>query len=96
LIDIDENTITQAVLERLASTPDARLREVMAGLVRHLHDFAREVRLTEAEWFEGIRFLTETGQMCDERRQEFILLSDTLGLSTLVTALNHRKPAGCT
>jgi hydroxyquinol 1,2-dioxygenase len=94
--NIDENTITQAVLARHGEAKDNRLAEVMASLVRHLHDFARETRLTEAEWFEGIGFLTATGLLCSEQRQEFILLSDTLGLSTLVTAMNHRKPPGCT
>jgi hydroxyquinol 1,2-dioxygenase len=94
--NIDEHTITEAVVARHAAASDERLREIMSSLVRHLHDFAREVRLTEAEWFEGIRFLTETGQLCNDKRQEFILLSDTLGLSTLVTALNNRKPPGCT
>jgi len=64
--------------------------------VQHLHAFARDVKLTEAEWFAGIRFLTEVGHITSETRQEFILLSDTLGLSMLVTALNHRKPKGCT
>lgn len=94
--NIDEDNITQAVIARHAQAPDARLRDVMTSLVQHLHAFAREVRLTEAEWFEGIRFLTEVGHMSDEQRQEFILLSDTLGLSMLVTALNHRVPKGCT
>jgi hydroxyquinol 1,2-dioxygenase len=61
-----------------------------------LHSFAREVELTEAEWFQAIQFLTDTGHITDDKRQEFILLSDTLGLSTLVTALNSRKPLGCT
>jgi hydroxyquinol 1,2-dioxygenase len=94
--NIDEDTITQAVIARHANAQDARLREVMTSLVQHLHAFAREVRLTEAEWFEGIKFLTDVGHITDDRRQEFILLSDTLGLSMLVTALNHRKPRGCT
>ena len=94
--NIDEHTITDAVIARHAGAADPRLREIMSALVRHLHGFAREVELTEAEWFEGIRFLTETGRMCDDRRQEFILLSDVLGLSMLVTAQNHAKPAGCT
>ena len=94
--NIDERTITEAVIARHAQAPDPRLREIMTGLVKHLLDVAREVKLTEAEWFEGIRFLTATGQMCDQRRQEFILLSDVLGLSMLVTAQNHAKPAGCT
>jgi len=94
--NVDENTITQEVLERIANTPNPRVKEIMSALIRHLHDFAREVRLTEAEWFEGIRFLTDTGHITDDKRQEFILLSDALGLSMLVIAQNHRKPAGCT
>jgi hydroxyquinol 1,2-dioxygenase len=94
--NLNENTITDAVLARLAEATDERLKEIVTSLVRHLHAFARETQLTEAEWEAGIRFLTEVGHMTDERRQEFILLSDTLGLSTLVTAMNHRKPEGCT
>ncbi|MGO4813054.1 intradiol ring-cleavage dioxygenase [Cupriavidus sp. 2MCAB6] len=94
--NLDEETITQAVLARHADMPDGRLKEIMTSLVQHLHAFAREVRLTEAEWAEGIRFLTEIGHTCTDSRQEFILLSDTLGLSTLVTAQNHKKPRGCT
>jgi hydroxyquinol 1,2-dioxygenase len=94
--NIDEDNITQAVIARHAAAGDARARELMTSLVQHLHAFAREVKLTEAEWTEGIRFLTECGQMCGDRRQEVALLSDTLGLSMLVTALNHRKPRGCT
>jgi hydroxyquinol 1,2-dioxygenase len=94
--NIDENTITAAVIARHAGAADPRLKEIMTSLVKHLHDFAREVQLTEDEWFAGIRFLTDVGHITDEQRQEFILLSDTLGLSTLVTAQNNRKPAGCT
>jgi len=81
--------VTDEVVARLEATPDPRLREIMQAAVRHLHAFAKEVRLTDEEWFAGIRFLTATGHMCDEVRQEFILLSDTLGLSTLVDAMNH-------
>jgi hydroxyquinol 1,2-dioxygenase len=94
--NIDEDNITQAVIASHAAAGDARTRELMTSLVQHLHAFAREVKLSEAEWAEGIRFLTESCQMCNGRRQEFTLLSDTLGLSMLVTALNHRKPQGCT
>lgn len=94
--NIDEDNITQAVIARHAAAGDARAREVMTSLVQHLHAFAREVKLTEAEWAGGIGFLTECGRICSERRQEFALLSDTLGLSMLVTALNQRKPDGCT
>jgi hydroxyquinol 1,2-dioxygenase len=94
--NLDENSITGVVLERHAGATNARLAEVMDSLVTHLHAFARDVHLSEQEWFAGIRFLTECGHITDEKRQEFILLSDTLGLSMLVTALNQRKPAGCT
>ena len=94
--NIDAHTITPAVVARLASCADPRLKQILSALVTHLHDFAREVNLTEAEWMQGIEFLTATGQNCDAKRQEFILLSDTLGLSMLVVALNHAKPAGAT
>jgi hydroxyquinol 1,2-dioxygenase len=92
-----ERQITESVLARLAASPDARVREVAASLVKHLHDFVRDVEPTEAEWFTAIQFLTDTGKMCDGKvRQEFILLSDTLGVSMLVDAINHRKPPGAT
>jgi len=94
--NVDADTITPAVIQRLASTDDPRLKQILTSLVTHLHDFAREVQLTEAEWMQGIEFLTATGQKCDAKRQEFILLSDTLGLSMLVVAMNHAKPAGAT
>ena len=94
--NIDEHTITEAVLQSIATTPDARLKQIMASLVTHLHDFVRDVRLTETEWQAGIDFLTATGQKCTDTRQEFILLSDTLGVSMLTIALNHAKPAGAT
>lgn len=94
--NLNEVTITEAVIAQLASTPDPRLKLVLASLVKHLHGFAREVELTESEWLAAIQFLTRTGQLCNDKRQEFILLSDTLGLSTLTMAMNNRKPAGCT
>lgn len=93
---LDQITITEAVLDSMAGCPDERLRTVMSSLVRHLHEFAREVQLTEDEWWRGIRFLTDAGHITDDKRQEFILLSDVLGLSTLVTAQNNAKPTGCT
>jgi hydroxyquinol 1,2-dioxygenase len=93
---VDEHTITDAVLEAMRDCRDARLLEVMTALVRHLHDFAREVHLTEDEWFRGIRFLADSGHITDDTRQEFILLSDVLGLSMLVTMQNHAAPAGAT
>jgi protocatechuate 3,4-dioxygenase beta subunit len=91
-----EHNLTEAVRARMDAAPDPRLRRIMQSLVTHLHGFVREVELTEAEWFVGIRFLTETGQWCDDLRQEFILLSDTLGLSMLVDAITHRVPDGAT
>jgi hydroxyquinol 1,2-dioxygenase len=86
-----EDDITAEVLRRIENSPDERLREIMRALVGHLHGFVKEVNLTEREWFDAIRFLTETGRMCDDRRQEFILLSDTLGVSMVVDLINHRK-----
>lgn len=94
--EFDETTITEAVLARVRGAPDARVRQVSEALVRHLHAFIREVEPTEADWEWGIRFLTEVGRFCTETRQEFILLSDTLGVSMLVDALNHRVPQGAT
>jgi hydroxyquinol 1,2-dioxygenase len=86
--ELTPETITDAVLDQMATTPDARMREVMASAVKHLHAFAREVNLTPAEWIRGIGFMTEVGKMCTPERQEFILLSDTLGLSALVNGLH--------
>lgn len=94
--NLTQDNITQAVIARMADTPDARLKEIMTSLVQHLHAFAREVRLTEDEWFQGIQFLTRCGHITDDKRQEFILLSDVLGLSMLTVAMNNDKPAGCT
>ena len=88
---IDENTITDAVLQQMASTENPRLKEIMAAAVRHLHAFAREVDLTPEEWLDGIGCLTAIGQKCSPVRQEFILLSDTLGVSSLVNSLNDRR-----
>jgi hydroxyquinol 1,2-dioxygenase len=94
--NIDQFNITEAVLGSLEDCDDDRLKQVLGALVRHLHDFAREVQLTEAELMRGIEFLTAVGQKCDDKRQEFILLSDTLGLSMLTVALNNARPAGAT
>jgi hydroxyquinol 1,2-dioxygenase len=93
---IDEDTITQAVIARHAAAGNTRQREVMTSLVQHLHAFAREVKLTEAEWAEGLRFLVECGHTGRGEGQELVLLSDTLGLSTLVTALGRRGAKGAT
>ncbi len=92
----NEDTLTDAVVARLQDTKNPRLRQIMTSLVKHLHAFARDVELTEDEWFEGIKFLTATGKMCDDKRQEFILLSDVLGLSMMIVALNHKTPPGAT
>ena len=94
--DFDEHNITDAVIASLAQTKDARLKAVMTSLVRHLHDFVRDVDLSFDEWNRAIDFLTRTGQMCSDKRQEFILLSDVLGVSMLVDAVNHRQREGAT
>jgi len=90
--ELTPETITDAVLEQMATTPDPRLKEIMASAVKHMHAFAREVNLTPGEWIKGIEFMTLAGKMCSPERQEFILLSDTLGLSALVNGL-HDKTA---
>ena len=87
--EFDEASITRAVIERLSDCKDPRFVRVMSSLITHIHDFVRDVKLTEAEWLEAIQFLTDVGQTCTEKRQEFILLSDTLGISVLVITLNH-------
>jgi hydroxyquinol 1,2-dioxygenase len=87
---VTEDNITDLAVERWATARDPRTAEVLTALVRHLHAFAREVRLTEAEWMAGIQWLTRTGQISDEKREEFILSSDVLGLSMLVVQMNHR------
>ncbi|MBI1169975.1 6-chlorohydroxyquinol-1,2-dioxygenase [bacterium] len=91
-----EATSVETVNARHAACTNPRLAEVMSALVRHLHDFAKEVHLTQAEWGLAIDFLTRTGQICSGQRQEFILLSDVLGLSMLVDAIGNRRPAGAT
>ena len=88
--DLNEASVTAAVLEQMSTTPDKRLNEVMASLVRHMHDFARDVSLTPQEWLEAIGFLTKVGQACTSARQEFILLSDVLGLSALVNLIHDK------
>lgn len=94
--NFDENSITQAVLDRVAQASDPRTRQIGLALVRHLHALVKEVEPSMAEWEAAIGFLTRTGQMCDDTRQEFILLSDTLGVSMLVDAINHRDADGAT
>ncbi|MDF1709075.1 MAG: intradiol ring-cleavage dioxygenase [Paracoccaceae bacterium] len=89
-----EATSADVVISRNAGTKDARLKEVMEVLTRHLHAAVKEIEPTQEEWFKAIMFLTQTGQMCNEWRQEYILLSDVLGVSMLVDAINNRKPSG--
>jgi protocatechuate 3,4-dioxygenase beta subunit len=86
--------LTEDVLRAYAETPDPRARELLTSLIRHLHAFASETRLTTQEWMAGLQFLTAVGQKCDDERQEFILLSDVLGLSSLVESTN--APDGAT
>jgi hydroxyquinol 1,2-dioxygenase len=91
-----EDDITAEVLRRFEGTPDPRLRQIMLSLTKHIHQFVKDVRLNEAEWFQAIQFLTATGQMCSDKRQEFILLSDTMGVSMLVDLISNGKPPGAT
>ncbi|MFF5965492.1 intradiol ring-cleavage dioxygenase [Streptomyces collinus] len=94
--DVTGAGVTEQALASLRGTADPRLGELLTGLVRHLHDFARETRLTQEEWERAIAFLTATGRACTGTRQEFILLSDVLGLSMLVETLNGDRVAGAT
>src|SRR3954468_21177872 len=84
------------VLARYEQSPNPRLREITEAAIRHLHAFVEEVGLQRDEWFAGIQFLTATGQKCDGARQEFILLSDTLGVSTLVESITYEAAEGAT
>lgn len=93
---LSEANSAETVNGRIGEATDPRLRRVMTSLVNHLHDFIKDVELTEAEWEAAIGFLTRTGQICSDTRQEFILLSDALGVSMLVDAINHRAPEGAT
>ncbi|MDK3257648.1 dioxygenase [Blastococcus capsensis] len=93
---VTEENITDLAVERWATARDPRLAEVMTALVRHLHDFAREVRLTEDEWMAAVQWLTATGKISTEKREEFILASDVLGLSMLVVQMNHRLQPSAT
>ena len=88
--------LTDDVVRSWSDTPDPRLREVMTSLTRHLHAFVEEVGLSQQEWEHAVGYLTRVGQACDEVRQEFILLSDVLGVSMLVDEINHDTPAGAT
>lgn len=87
---VTEETITKIAQDRWGTAHSPRMRELYTALIKHLHDFAREVHLTEDEWFNAVQFLMKTGQMSSDARNEFILLSDVLGLSMLVVQMNHR------
>jgi hydroxyquinol 1,2-dioxygenase len=93
---VTEDNLTDLAVERWSNIPDPRLRQVITALVRHLHQFTREIEPTPAEWLAAIQFLTQVGQKCDDKRQEFILCSDVLGVSMLVDAINNRLPSGAT
>lgn len=93
---VTEDTITDLAVSRWGTAKDPRTGEILTALVRHLHDFAREVRLTEPEWMAAIRWLTATGRISDDKREEFILASDVLGLSMLVVQMNHDLDAAAT
>jgi len=94
--ELTEDNFTNEVLATSEDAESERFKEIMQSLIRHLHTFVREVQLTDEEWFEAIRFLTRTGQISDDNRQEFILLSDTLGVSMQMIGVNHSKPSGTT
>jgi hydroxyquinol 1,2-dioxygenase len=91
-----EEAVTDEVVASFAGTKDDRLREIVQSLTRHLHAFARDVRLTQEEWEAGIGFLTRVGHITDDKRQEFILLSDVLGLSMLTVGINAPSSPGAT
>src|SRR3954467_8397263 len=93
---VTEDNITELAKQRWGTAHDARTRELLTALVQHIHDFAREVRLTEDEWMAAIQWLKRTGQISDEKREEFILASDVLGLSMLVVQMNHRLDPAAT
>jgi len=91
-----EKNLTDLAEKQWAKCHDPRLRQIMQSLVRHLHGFVHEVDLTQDEWLAAVDWLARTGKICTEKRQEFILLSDVMGISMLVDAINHRFPMGAT
>jgi hydroxyquinol 1,2-dioxygenase len=93
MIDLNEFTVTDATIEQMAGTSNPRLKEIMESAVKHMHAFVRDVKLTPEEWIIGLQFLTSVGQACTPLRQEFILLSDVLGVSACVNALHDKKAA---
>jgi hydroxyquinol 1,2-dioxygenase len=92
----DERTSADVVNARMGASIEPRLKQIMTAIVKHLHAAVKEIEPTHEEWLAGIKFLTDTGKMCSDWRQEFILLSDVLGVSMLVDAINHRRPSGAT
>lgn len=92
----EEETSAEVVNSRMGDAADPRLKTVLEILTRHLHAAIKEIEPTHEEWFAAIQFLTDTGHMCSDWRQEFILLSDVLGVTMLVDAINHRRPSGAT
>lgn len=93
---VTEKNLTDVVLQRWMAVPNPRLRQVMQSFIKHVHSFVRDVEPTEAEWATAIDFLTQIGKKCDDKRQEFILFSDVMGVSMLVNSINHRLPTGAT
>ena len=93
---VTEDNLTDVAMERWKDIPDPRLRQIMQSLIKHLHGFVRDIEPTQAEWAAAIDWLTRTGKLCSQKRQEFILTSDVLGVSMLVDAINHRPPSGAT
>ena len=93
---VTEENLTDVALERWKNIPDPRLRQIMQSLIKHLHGFVRDFEPTQTEWATAIDWLTRTGQLCSQKRQEFILASDVLGVSMLVDAINHRHASGAT
>ncbi|KAJ7483338.1 intradiol ring-cleavage dioxygenase [Mycena latifolia] len=96
ILDMSAESITENVHAMNSNCPDERMKFVFKNLVTHLHDFVRETSITTEEWMTALQFLTETGQKCTDIRQEFILLSDALGVSSLVDSINNAKPPGAT
>ena len=93
---VTEANITDVVLDRWSAVPDPRLRQIMRAMISHLHAFVRDVEPSEKEWIAAIEWLTRTGQLSNDKRQEFILASDVVGVSMLVDCINHRMPGEAT
>lgn len=91
-----DKVLTERVLKSVAKTPDPRLKQVMTSFIKHMHGFVRDVKPTPEEWFAGVQFLADNAKWCSDKRNEFILLSDTQGVSMLVDCLNYKAGAGTT